>query len=107
MADIVPFAKPASAVPKESWASGTVRCMRCKHDWVAARQVPHDPLECPQCGCFTGMPKATFMPDPSDEAKLSMWSCSCGEIYFNVVVDVKGREGLLCVSCGDSKPVTT
>lgn len=96
MADVVQFRKPGYR-----WASGTMRCLRCKHEWVAVRKVPHDPVECPSCGCDTGVPKGVY--SPSEQA--AHWTCNCGETLFECVVHRNGVEELLCINCGNTKPV--
>lgn len=89
--------------PGERWASGPVRCLRCKHEWIAARQVPHEPLECPGCGCMAGVPAGIFAPKPEQ----AVWTCNCGETLLQLVVDRAGAEELLCVSCGAAKGCAT
>lgn len=89
--------------PGESWASGPMRCLRCKHEWVSVRKLPDQILECPGCGCHAGVPAGIFGGRDED----AVWVCSCGNTLLQLMVEPKGRESLLCISCGIGKDVTT
>lgn len=96
MAEVIPLKRPGGR-----FADGALRCLRCKHDWIAARNLPSDALECPNCGCFTGLPRGTF---EAAEDK-AVWTCNCGNSLVELIVDKAGAEELLCISCGYGKPV--
>jgi hypothetical protein len=54
--------KPHPAPAAECWWTGPVSCGVCLHDWVAVVEIepgadhPIVPLECPECGHFSGNP---------------------------------------------------
>lgn len=100
MGDVVQFGKKTGATPeKERWASGEVRCLSCKHEWIGVYKIPSDNLECPECGCHRGTSKNPYSA-PEDWA---VWTCNCGNKLMHLIVDKVGHEELLCVGCGVSR----
>lgn len=45
---------------------GPVICTRCEHEWVAARPVDADVLECPKCRAKAGMSLDTLLAKPKE-----------------------------------------
>ena len=82
---VVPFRKP------EPHLQGPMRCLRCKHEWRGVAPIGKvADMECPSCGCFTGV--LTTLLEPEGER----WQCACGEQLFHL--DRKGPP--MCASCG-------
>lgn len=99
MGDVMIFKKPA-----ETWASGPMRCLRCKHETVTVRKLPEAAItDCPSCGCHTFVAAGIYSAG-KDEA---VWVCNCGNTLMELVVDTKGKECLFCIGCGHEKPVSS
>ena len=98
MGDVIELRRPG-----ETWASGPMRCLRCKHEWVYARPLPDKIVDCPACGCNAGVPAGTFGGGDDD----AMWVCACGNSLLTLIVNRTGREKLLCIGCGITKEVST
>ena len=86
------------------WASGPMRCLRCKHREVVVRKVPEDMVQqCPVCECFTFVAETTFEASEGE----AVWTCNCGNTLMELVVSKQGAERLFCIGCGYQKPVTS
>jgi hypothetical protein len=76
----------------EGYIGGPVRCISCKHEWVAGSPVGcFDGLECPECHLFTGIIIYPVIPD-------TFWVCgNCDSPVFTV--DGLKKE-IICWRCG-------
>lgn len=71
---------------------GPVRCIGCKHEWVAVSPVGvYDELECPSCGALKGVRTSTIAPEDGE-----VWQCNCGnQLFFLTPTGAP-----LCANCG-------
>lgn len=90
--------------PGEEWASGPMKCLRCKHEYIAVRKLPEDAVvDCPECGCHASVAAGIYSAG-RDEA---VWTCNCGNTLMELVVRKDGTEQLFCIGCGIGKPVVS
>jgi hypothetical protein len=72
--------------------SGPVRCLNCKHEWIAiAPMGTFAELECPECGFLKGIYVGLFDVEDGVERFL----CNCGCDCFLIMV---GQ--FQCIQCG-------
>ncbi len=69
--------------------SGPVRCLGCKHEWVAVSPIGTITFECPQCRLMKGVSIGVM------STQFAQWQCCCGEYTF--FIDAKGP---YCAHCG-------
>lgn len=92
------LAFPAAATPEveepcDPYISGPVRCLRCRHEWVAVAPAgTTNGLNCSACNCDTGVFVTLIWPP----AGTSIWTCKCGGELFALTP----AGAPLCVRCG-------
>lgn len=74
--------------PQPAYIQGAAKCLRCQHTWRAVAPDGTSELECPWCGCDTGVWAGLFNPG-------MRWVCDCGNDFFYLTPG-----GVQCVSCG-------
>ncbi len=90
--------------PGEQWATGPMRCLRCKHEYIGVRKLPENAVvDCPECGCHAAVAAGIYSAG-KDEA---VWQCNCGNTLMELVVSTEGKERLFCIGCGHEKPVSS
>lgn len=85
------FGKLGTDEDSGPYIEGPAKCLRCKREWHAV-MPPGRPagLECPGCGCYTGVLSGLIEPEGE------RWACSCeGQLFF---LDRIGPP--MCASCG-------
>lgn len=78
---------PVKEVPH---MAGMTKCLRCDHRWVGVAPVGTDTLDCPKCGCHTGVYECVV------EEK-TIRACECGNVYFQI-----GLTRTYCARCGQT-----
>ena len=70
--------------------TGEVKCMNCKHTWVAVAEQGTPLLECPECNCLKGVWINACL------AEKPLWTCKCDNEFFVVHID-----RIMCANCGE------
>lgn len=71
---IVPIKPP---VPN---MTGKVKCLSCRHEWIAVRPIGTVWHECPACTLSMGRTMGSIDYDEKDANMV--WNCSCGNDLF-------------------------
>lgn len=104
MGEVTQFQRPEKPAQKaepfdkdaQRWATGKIKCLACKHEWVGAYTVPSVDLECPECNTFRGVSKGPYTASESEVILV----CKCGNTLLEILVSPKGKVYALCSGCG-------
>lgn len=58
--------------------TGEVRCLTCKHAWVAVAPIGTSWMDCPECGHHNATWYAKTVKDGAH------WVCNCGCMVFHI-----------------------
>jgi hypothetical protein len=85
--NIVDFA--ARRLEKSPHRVGSVRCLNCKHEWIATAPPGTTTLQCLSCSTFQGV----FI--GVSQTERMQWQCACGEFVFFI-----DETSPYCAHCG-------
>jgi hypothetical protein len=77
--------------PPDPHMTGMVKCLSCRHEWVAVRPVGMVWLDCPACSLHMGR---SMGPVDYSEPQL-VWNCNCGNDLFYLT-----KKAAECCVCG-------
>ncbi len=89
MAKIIDLAQ--AKLERSPHIAGEAFCPLCQHTWTGIWPAGTVNLECPSCHSLRGRSRYDISPAEGQQ----IWTCKCGEQFFNILAD-----RVHCPGCG-------